>query len=47
MKSVLITAALLPLAFAAAAFEPRNNNGCNSVSDSIIHSSPHKGPAPS
>ncbi|KAK6846337.1 hypothetical protein PG987_001525 [Apiospora arundinis] len=30
MKSVLITAALLPLAFAAAAFEPRNNNGCNS-----------------
>ncbi|KAK8121285.1 hypothetical protein PG999_005405 [Apiospora kogelbergensis] len=29
MKSVLIAAALLPLAFAAAAFEPRNNNGCN------------------
>ncbi|KAK8045509.1 hypothetical protein PG993_005533 [Apiospora rasikravindrae] len=29
MKSVLITAALLPLALAAAAFEPRNNNGCN------------------
>ncbi|KAK7932579.1 hypothetical protein PG985_003291 [Apiospora marii] len=29
MKSVLITAALLPLALAAAAFEPRNNKGCN------------------
>ncbi|KAK8131678.1 hypothetical protein PG984_008116 [Apiospora sp. TS-2023a] len=29
MTSILITAALLPLALAAAAFEPRNNNGCN------------------
>ncbi|KAK7942503.1 uncharacterized protein PG986_011616 [Apiospora aurea] len=29
MKSVLITAALLPLALAGAVFEPRNNNGCN------------------
>lgn len=40
MKSVLVTAALLPLALAAAAFEPRNNNGCHAVGTSPSPPSP-------
>ncbi|KAK8068826.1 Phospholipase A2 [Apiospora phragmitis] len=45
MKSVLITAALLPLALAAAALEPRNNNGCNADNCARAVTGTRRGPA--